>query len=553
MPDVPSNLIPKRITELDEYQGTSDQGYLPYVVNGVTYKVTIAGFVDLGGYGTVSSVDISGGTTGLTFSGGPVATSGTITAGGTLAVANGGTGITSFGSGVATFLGTPSSANLAAAVTDETGSGSLVFATSPTLVTPALGTPSAAVLTNATGLPLATGVTGQLPLANGGTAASLSDPNADRIMFWDDSAGQVTWLTAGTGLSISGTTISVTGGGGDLLAANNLSDVANAATARTNLGLAIGTNVQAYDAELAAIAGLTSAADRLPYFTGSGTAALATFTSFGRSLVDDASASAARTTLGVVIGTDVQAYDTELAAIAGLTSAADRVPYFTGSGTAALATFTSFGRSLVDDADASAARTTLGLVIGTDVQAYDADLAAVATSGAILRGTHTIPILAGAMTARTTSGAASGTSESATNKVMLRTLDFDQSTDEFAQICIPMPKSWDEGTVTVQFIWTASATGNVVWGCQAVALSDDDVIDAAFGTAQTVTDGVTATTDIMESAFTSAITIAGTPAAEDLVVFQFYRDADNGSDTVAADAKLIAVRIKYTINAGDDA
>ena len=69
---------------------------------------------------------------------------------GTLAIANGGTGITSFGTGVATFLGTPSSANLAAAVTDETGSGALVFATSPTLVTPALGTPASGNLSNTT-------------------------------------------------------------------------------------------------------------------------------------------------------------------------------------------------------------------------------------------------------------------------------------------------------------------------------------------------------------------------------------------------------------------
>jgi hypothetical protein len=69
---------------------------------------------------------------------------------GTLPVANGGTGITSFGTGVATFLGTPSSANLAAAVTDETGSGSLVFATSPTFVTPVLGTPTSGALTNCT-------------------------------------------------------------------------------------------------------------------------------------------------------------------------------------------------------------------------------------------------------------------------------------------------------------------------------------------------------------------------------------------------------------------
>jgi hypothetical protein len=74
---------------------------------------------------------------------------------GTLPVGNGGTGITSLGSNVATFLGTPSSANLRSALTDETGTGAAVFATSPTLVTPALGTPASGVLTNATGLPIA--------------------------------------------------------------------------------------------------------------------------------------------------------------------------------------------------------------------------------------------------------------------------------------------------------------------------------------------------------------------------------------------------------------
>jgi hypothetical protein len=70
---------------------------------------------------------------------------------GTLPVANGGTGITSLGSGIATFLGTPSSANLIAAVTDETGTGALVFANTPTLVAPNLGTPNSLVGTNITG------------------------------------------------------------------------------------------------------------------------------------------------------------------------------------------------------------------------------------------------------------------------------------------------------------------------------------------------------------------------------------------------------------------
>lgn len=171
-------------------------------------------------------------------------------------------------------------------------------------------------------------------------------------------------------------------------------------------------------------------------------------------------------------------------------------------------------------------------------------------------GIHTVYIPASAMTRRTTNGAAAGTVETTTNKIMFDTLDFDTTTQEFAQFGIRMPKSWNESTVTAAFTWShASTTTNfgVVWALEAVALSDDDAGDAAFGTAQQVSDTGGTTNDVYVTAATSAITIAGTPAAEDWVVFQVKRVPADASDTMAIDARLHGVTLYFTTDAITDA
>ena len=197
------------------------------------------------------------------------------------------------------------------------------------------------------------------------TAGAAGDILRHDGAAWVDAVGTTHFEAAGAVATHEADTTSVHGitdtstlyrsGGTDVAVADGGTGASTAANARTNLGLVIGTDVQAQDAELAALAGLTSAADKVPYFTGAGTAALADLTAAARTVLDDASTAAMLTTLGA------QPVDTDLTAIAALTSAADKVPYATGAGTWALADFSTAGRALVDDASASAQRTTLGL------------------------------------------------------------------------------------------------------------------------------------------------------------------------------------------------
>lgn len=170
---------------------------------------------------------------------------------------------------------------------------------------------------------------------------------------------------------------------------------------------------QAKDATLTAVASLTTAADKVPYFTGVDTASTTTLTSFMRTLLDDADAATARSTLGLstaatFAATSFQSSDATLTALAGLTTAADRLPYFTGVDTASVATLTSYGRSLIDDADATAARSTLGL---GSAATYDAG--ATANKLVLLDSQGRLPAIDGSLLTNVSSGGGSSSAYSA--------------------------------------------------------------------------------------------------------------------------------------------
>lgn len=133
----------------------------------------------------------------------------------------------------------------------------------------------------------------------------------------------------------------------------------------------------------------------------------------------------------------------------------------------------------------------------------------------------------------------------------MATLQFDGGTDENAQFALAMPSKWDEGTITFQPYWTATGAntgaGTVIWSLQAVAASDDDTLDVVYGTAQTSTDTYIALEDLHIGPESSAITVAGTPTAGDLVYFRITRDAD--TDTKTDDAALLGIKLFYTTDA----
>ncbi len=166
-------------------------------------------------------------------------------------------------------------------------------------------------------------------------------------------------------------------------------------------------------------------------------------------------------------------------------------------------------------------------------------------------------ISAAAMKGAATAGAGDAnrlpeSAETTTNGVNYDYIAFDQTTEEEAFLQWAIPTGWNEGTITFRVYWTAiSGSGTTVWGLKSLARSDDDPLDAAYGTETTTpADTLLATEDVHVTSESGAHAIGGSPAEGDLVLFALSRKT--GSDTLTAGARVLGVKITYTRNSYTD-
>ena len=193
---------------------------------------------------------------------------------------------------------------------------------------------------------------------------------------------------------------------------------------------------------------------------------------------------------------------------------------------------------------------------GTNVTSTAAELNKLDGVGTLKEaGKETIWVPSNAMTPTTSNGAARATVETTSGRPDMEVLDFDKDSDEFAQFAIAFPKSWNLGTITFQCFWSGlAATTGVAISLQGVAMNDNETIDVAYGTAVVVTDDAqSAVEELLVTAESGAVTIAGTPADNDLCYFRVGRDVSDGNDDMAGDMRLHGIKIFFTTDAANDA
>jgi len=195
----------------------------------------------------------------------------------------------------------------------------------------------------------------------------------------------------------------------------------------------------------------------------------------------------------------------------------------------------------------------VSLYAKTDGKMYYKDDLGVETEvgggGSTIPGSSNLWIPAAQLVPKTTAGCGVNSRETTTYDQNYDTCVFDSVTQEYADFTVVMPDNYDLGTITAKFHWTAftASSGTVAWGIKGVSLTNDDPLDTDAGTPQTVTDTYILSGDEHVTDYTSAVTIAGTPQANERVQFTVFRDP---ADTLGADAELIGIEIVYNGGGG---
>mgnify|MGYP005833184073 CR=1 FL=1 len=145
--------------------------------------------------------------------------------------------------------------------------------------------------------------------------------------------------------------------------------------------------------------------------------------------------------------------------------------------------------------------------------------------------------------------------ETTSGRPDMQVLDFDPDADEHCQFTVAFPKSWNLGTVSYQIYWSGiAATTGVSWSVDAIAFADNDSINTAYGTAVVVDDAAQgAVEELLVSAESGALTIAGSPGDDELCYFRIARDVSDTNDDMAGDARLHGIKLFYTSDAKNDA